>query len=359
MDPLLDNADGEARARAPTPTWGISLIFTRAVRLNRRPEDESQSELRIVRDLETTGSGGSTRADQSYDSTRNRTPEQENRALVAENLANETSQLVEDGEIDIQPDALCSRRGIIAITIFGLIFSCILAMFFMYCQGWWALLLHGRDPCDVPLAAWLLFYLIFLPADFFCAHRIRPWAYRVMCAWQSSFPGDEPPWRVRGLQFLYFFLIVEVYSIGLTMLASSKTCAQTAPELYKWVQHWLSFGLLLWFLFYTFAACGLLILQSMIAGGLWKTHHGAHPDTVNMMETIRFDPLSWDGEDGRPSKECCICMENYTQQHDIKRTPCNHVFHSECIKNWLKTQRSCPLCRIDLQDALIKHQITA
>lgn len=349
MDPLLD---GRNASSSSVPTFrGIGRLFTSAVRLDRHSDSRraqssrQQTELRVVR--EDTGSEANDPA---------RTLEQENRALVTESLMLETSALVEDGELDIQGETICSRRGFIAITIFFLVISCLVAMLFMYCQGWWALLVHGRDPCDVPLSAWLTFYLLFLPTDFFFSHRIRPWAYRTVCCWIPAFPGDDPPLRVRALQFLYFFMIVQVYSIGLTMLASSKTCVHTAPELYTWVQHWLSFGLLLWFLFYTFAACGLLILQSMIAGGLWKTNRAAHPDTVINMETVAYDPDAlWDGEEGRPAKECCICMEKYGDTHEIKRTPCKHVFHATCIKNWLKTQRTCPLCRIDLQEALT-HQ---
>ena len=28
--------------------------------------------------------------------------------------------------------------------------------------------------------------------------------------------------------------------------------------------------------------------------------------------------------------------------------PCIHLFHTECIKNWLKTQNTCPICKFKL-----------
>jgi len=29
-------------------------------------------------------------------------------------------------------------------------------------------------------------------------------------------------------------------------------------------------------------------------------------------------------------------------------TPCNHLFHSGCIINWLQQKKECPTCRADL-----------
>lgn len=42
---------------------------------------------------------------------------------------------------------------------------------------------------------------------------------------------------------------------------------------------------------------------------------------------------------------CCICMENYNQTDDVKRLPCMHVFHLDCIDKWLQTKPNCPHCR--------------
>ena len=42
--------------------------------------------------------------------------------------------------------------------------------------------------------------------------------------------------------------------------------------------------------------------------------------------------------------ECTICLLQYTEESK-KTTECNHIFHNECIKIWLQTNISCPLCR--------------
>ncbi len=51
-----------------------------------------------------------------------------------------------------------------------------------------------------------------------------------------------------------------------------------------------------------------------------------------------------------PSQEhvpaCSICLDDFKDGDIIKSLPsCNHQFHAECVKNWLATQASCPMCR--------------
>lgn len=49
--------------------------------------------------------------------------------------------------------------------------------------------------------------------------------------------------------------------------------------------------------------------------------------------------------------ECSICLEPYKPGEMIciaKAEACNHVFHKECLVEWLKTKDCCPLCRVNL-----------
>ncbi|KAI3902826.1 hypothetical protein MKW92_018618 [Papaver armeniacum] len=49
---------------------------------------------------------------------------------------------------------------------------------------------------------------------------------------------------------------------------------------------------------------------------------------------------------------CTICMEEHHEHNGTeglpgegKKTPCNHVYHADCISAWLSRYNSCPLCR--------------
>jgi DNA-binding transcriptional regulator YhcF (GntR family) len=47
-------------------------------------------------------------------------------------------------------------------------------------------------------------------------------------------------------------------------------------------------------------------------------------------------------------KECNVCMDSYNLNDKIVKLPCNHIFHTECIRNWLCNEKvTCPVCRMD------------
>ena len=44
-------------------------------------------------------------------------------------------------------------------------------------------------------------------------------------------------------------------------------------------------------------------------------------------------------------KKCCICLENFKKNDETMILPCIHIFHSNCIKKWMKRQDICPICK--------------
>lgn len=48
---------------------------------------------------------------------------------------------------------------------------------------------------------------------------------------------------------------------------------------------------------------------------------------------------------------CSICMDNYELDEIIVTLKCNHVYHENCIENWLCNQKvTCPICRKDTRE---------
>jgi hypothetical protein len=43
--------------------------------------------------------------------------------------------------------------------------------------------------------------------------------------------------------------------------------------------------------------------------------------------------------------ECHMCLEPLDMGELLTLDPCNHVFHTTCIRPWLERDRSCPKCR--------------
>ena len=44
------------------------------------------------------------------------------------------------------------------------------------------------------------------------------------------------------------------------------------------------------------------------------------------------------------AKKCYICKKNFQQNEDINRLECMHIFHPNCIRNYLKNHNYCPDC---------------
>lgn len=55
--------------------------------------------------------------------------------------------------------------------------------------------------------------------------------------------------------------------------------------------------------------------------------------------------------------ECCICMDEDRPQEDLYQA-CHghemHRFHLDCIFTWLKKKKTCPICRREIQETVIK-----
>jgi hypothetical protein len=43
--------------------------------------------------------------------------------------------------------------------------------------------------------------------------------------------------------------------------------------------------------------------------------------------------------------ECPVCLEKYNENEELIELDCHHYYHEKCIKDWLKKNRNCPICR--------------
>lgn len=58
-------------------------------------------------------------------------------------------------------------------------------------------------------------------------------------------------------------------------------------------------------------------------------------------ETLDFSPDQFpDQADAR----CVVCLGDYEQEDKLRRLACGHIFHVECVDEWLKRHKTCPLC---------------
>ena len=67
------------------------------------------------------------------------------------------------------------------------------------------------------------------------------------------------------------------------------------------------------------------------------------------IETLEI--LDDDLEKMYQESNCNICFENYIKNDTLKKLNCNHIFHKDCLYDWLcKEKVTCPTCRKDVRE---------
>uniref|UniRef100_A0A5B7BMS7 RING-type E3 ubiquitin transferase n=1 Tax=Davidia involucrata TaxID=16924 RepID=A0A5B7BMS7_DAVIN len=47
--------------------------------------------------------------------------------------------------------------------------------------------------------------------------------------------------------------------------------------------------------------------------------------------------------------QCCVCLGEFEMKEELHQVPsCKHVFHVDCIRHWLRSHSTCPLCRCSI-----------
>jgi hypothetical protein len=75
-----------------------------------------------------------------------------------------------------------------------------------------------------------------------------------------------------------------------------------------------------------------------------KDDSGVEKDILELMPETKADLKLLPEE----KKACVICMNQYKQGEKILTIPCCHIYHSECIKDWFKSNDTCPICKFKL-----------
>jgi hypothetical protein len=71
-------------------------------------------------------------------------------------------------------------------------------------------------------------------------------------------------------------------------------------------------------------------------------NRGATTETISSLPTSTVNDPSQLPEDKR---QCCICLEDFSQGDGRTSLPCLHGFHTDCVNKWLKSNGSCPICK--------------
>ncbi|XP_043479187.1 RING finger protein 44-like isoform X2 [Leptopilina heterotoma] len=69
---------------------------------------------------------------------------------------------------------------------------------------------------------------------------------------------------------------------------------------------------------------------------------------VDQLPSYKFDSDTHEGD----QTNCVVCMCDFEVLQSLRVLPCSHEFHVKCIDKWLKSNRTCPICRGDAGEYL-------
>ncbi|KAG2776592.1 hypothetical protein JG687_00009887 [Phytophthora cactorum] len=57
----------------------------------------------------------------------------------------------------------------------------------------------------------------------------------------------------------------------------------------------------------------------------------------------------------KDARECVICQVEMSIGMKVTRMPCQHMFHTACLHEWLQIGNSCPICRVEIAAKRTTH----
>ena len=61
-------------------------------------------------------------------------------------------------------------------------------------------------------------------------------------------------------------------------------------------------------------------------------------ELIDQIETLEYNL------DKATLFQCGICMDSFHETEKVKRLPCEHIFHIDCMNQWIQTNKNCPFC---------------
>ena len=47
--------------------------------------------------------------------------------------------------------------------------------------------------------------------------------------------------------------------------------------------------------------------------------------------------------------KCIICQFDFNNNEYLRKLPCAHLYHKECVDEWLAKDKNCPTCKYEIK----------
>mmetsp|Transcript_2204 Transcript_2204/g.3671 ORF Transcript_2204/g.3671 Transcript_2204/m.3671 type:complete len:384 (+) Transcript_2204:180-1331(+) len=75
----------------------------------------------------------------------------------------------------------------------------------------------------------------------------------------------------------------------------------------------------------------------------------ASREAINNIENVEIQEHHLIAEGSPTGIPCPVCLDEMKVRDVVKRLPCKHMFHPNCVIPWLERHNSCPTCRYELE----------
>ncbi|EME31773.1 zinc finger (C3HC4-type RING finger) family protein [Galdieria sulphuraria] len=232
------------------------------------------------------------------------------------------------------------RQALWPIIFFSFIYvgACIVASVTILCLTW-------NKPCDEPLKYWVLF------------NGVISLLYTIFKRLSNEDLVDDYS-QLTSIQqrSLICFRIISWLSlawfiVGMVWVFRCETCQRTAVALYR-----LSLALVIINLIFlgvsVLLACCIFVLAPNLFrpdfnldGSVTFHRRGATKKEIDRILLVRYHRDSSEEE-----STCPICLCEYEEGNLLRILPCTskHRFHATCVDRWLILNKSCPLCKAEI-----------
>lgn len=73
------------------------------------------------------------------------------------------------------------------------------------------------------------------------------------------------------------------------------------------------------------------------------------PASKKAIQSIPMVTVTADDLLEETNKECAVCLVDQTIGSQACKLPCGHLYHKNCLTEWLKIHCTCPVCRYEIE----------
>lgn len=226
-------------------------------------------------------------------------------------------------------------------------FALVLGLLALMVWSWGVYQNHSSDYCDQPLALMLrLFYFIV------CLYGLQKEILRCFLCYDPARNPIEPP-RVKAFKYFVYIATVIWPLVATWMLSQTQICSS---DLRNVVQTIVWYYTVTAFVVIVMPVCIISVMLCLVRRGLVRAprnQQAAPEGFIDQLPVVQYEPSLFGDQLDSYASACPICLDSFDAEQTIVRTPCagrGHVFHKQCLDNWLRCSRACPLCRTDLTD---------